>query len=92
MKKKLCPEYLTSLVPSDAGDRNPYTLGNANNIQLIHSRTTLYYNSFLPSSIRLLSDLPSDIRHNPSINSFKTSLNRSALPANPLFVYGDRNS
>jgi len=71
MKNNFCPEYLTSLVPFDVGDRNPYNLGNANNNQFIHSRTILYYNSFLPSSIRLWNDLPSDIRNNPSINSLK---------------------
>ena len=93
MKNNFCPEYLTSLVPFDVGDsRNPYNLRNSNNIQLIHSRTTLYYNSFLPSSIRLWNDLPSDMRNNPSINSFKTYLNRNTLPANPLFFYGDRIS
>ena len=91
-KTTWCPECLTSLVPFDVGDRNPYNLRNANNIQLIHSRTTLYYNSFLPSSIRLWNDLPSDIRNNASINSFKTYLNRNTLPANPLFFYGDRKS
>ena len=42
MKNNLCPEYLTSLVPSHVDDKNPYTLQNANNIQLIHSKTTLY--------------------------------------------------
>ena len=34
--------YLTYFVPFDVGDRNPYNLRNANNIQLIYSRTTLY--------------------------------------------------
>ena len=76
----------------DVGDRNPYNLRNANNIQLIHSRTTLYYNSFLPSSIRLWNDLPSDIQHSPSMHSFKPYLKRNTLPANPLFVYGGRTS
>ena len=32
-------EYLTSLVPADVGDKNLYILRNANNIQLIRSRT-----------------------------------------------------
>ena len=77
MKNNFCPEYLTYLVPFYVGDRNPYNLRNANNIQLIHSRTTLYYNSFLPWSIRLWNELPSDKRNNPSVNSFKTYLNRN---------------
>ena len=55
-------------------------------------RTTLYYNSFLPSSIRLWNDLTSDIRNNTPINSFRTYLNRNTLPANPVFFYGDRKS
>ena len=36
IKNNLCPEYLTSLVPSDVDERNPYNLRNANNIQLIY--------------------------------------------------------
>ena len=92
MKNNFCPEYLTSLVRFDVGDRNPNNLRNANNIQLIHTRTTLYYTSFLPSSVRLWNDLPSDIRNNPSINSFKTYLNRNTLSANALVFYVDRKS
>jgi len=87
MKNNLYQEYFkTSLVPSDVGFRNPYNLRKDNIIQLIHSRTTLYHNSLFPRQ----SELPSDIRHNPSIHSFKTYLNRNTLPVNPLFFYVDQ--
>ena len=47
---------------------------NANDIQTIDSRTTLYYNSFLPSVIRDWNGLPHGNRNADSLNSFKRQI------------------
>lgn len=54
---------------------NLQCLRNASNIQTIHAKSQLYYNSFLPSVIRDWNDLPMDTRNASSLNSFKHKLN-----------------
>ena len=51
-------------------------LRNADDIQTLHARTNLYYNSFFPSVIRAWNSLPKDTKQSPSISSFKFGLNR----------------
>ena len=75
MNNGLCPSYLTSLVPPTVGNNTIYSLRNATNIQTIHARSQLYYNSFLPSVIRDWNTLPMDTRNANSLNSFKYKLN-----------------
>ena len=75
MNNGLCPSYLTSLVPPTVGNNTIYSLRNATNIQTIHARSQLYYNSFLPSVIRDWNSLPMDTRNANSLNSFKYKLN-----------------
>ena len=75
MNNGLCPNYLTSLVPQTVGNNTTYSLRNASNIQTIHAKSQLYYNSFLPSVIRDWNELPMDIRNASSLNSFKHKLN-----------------
>ena len=57
MKSNLCPTYLSSLVPQTVNSISRYNLRNANDLQAINARTTLYYNSFLSSTIREWNDL-----------------------------------
>ena len=52
IKSNLCPTYLSSLVPQTVNSISSYNLRNVNDLQTINVRTTLYYNSFLPSTIR----------------------------------------
>ena len=66
---------MTSLVPPTVGNNTIYSLRNATNIQTIHARSQLYYNSFLPSVIRDWNSLPMDTRNANSLRSFKYKLN-----------------
>ena len=75
MNNGLCPNYLTSLIPQTVGNNTTYSLRNASNIQTIHAKSQLYYNSFLPSVIRDWNELPMDTRNASSLNSFKHKLN-----------------
>ena len=48
----LTPLYLSLLVPQSVSNISRYTLRNSNDLQTIDARTTVYYNSFLPSTVR----------------------------------------
>ena len=58
MQNGLTPNYLCSLVPATVGSASSYPLRNALNLQSIHAKSQLYYNSFLPSVVRDWNDLP----------------------------------
>ena len=83
MKSGLCPTYLSSLVPPSVGNNTVYSLRNASNIQARQANTQLYYNSFLPSVVRLWNDLLDEIQNSNTIASFKRglSVNRHSPPA-----------
>ena len=52
MFSHLTPLYLSSLIPPSVSDMSRYNLRNSDRLQTIDSRTNLYYNSFLPSTVR----------------------------------------
>ena len=52
MYYSLSPPYLSTLVPPLVGQSSRYNLRNANDLQTIDARTTQYFNSFLPSTVR----------------------------------------
>ena len=62
MKNNLTPPYLSSLVPQTVGQTTRYSLRNSNDLQTIQSRTTLYSNSFLPSTFRDWNNLTPEVR------------------------------
>ena len=63
MFNALTPPYLLSLVPPLVQNASRYNLRNSNDTQTIAFCTTLFYNSFLPSSIRDWNRLNPDIRN-----------------------------
>ena len=83
MKSGLCPTYLFSFVPPSAGNNTVYNLRNANDIQTLQTNTHLYYDSFLPSVVRIWNDLSDEIQNSNTIASFKRglSVNRHSPPA-----------
>ena len=86
MYNELAPLYLSSLVPPLVQNASRYNLRNSNDTQTIASRTTLFYNSILPSSIRDWSRLNPDIRNASTLDAFKHKLNQS-LPVIPKHYY-----
>ena len=84
MYHNLVPDYLSSLVPRQQNTR--YHLRNENNIPGINSRTTLYFNSFLPTSIREWNALPQETRNIQPLSAFKIHLNRD-LSKPPLYYF-----
>ena len=72
----LTPNYLSDLLPPLVHETTTYNLRNANHIQTIHANTNLYFNSFIPSTIRAWNSLSDDIKSALSVASFKYRLNR----------------
>ena len=77
MYYSLSPPYLSTLIPPLVGQISRYNLRNANDLQTIDARTTLYFNSFLPSTVRDWNSLPSDIKNADTAVAFKSSLNKN---------------
>ena len=75
MFNNLSPLYLCSLIPPTVDTQFSYNLRNAHNIRTIHLRTTQYFNSFLPSTVREWNTLPLDVGNCISLISFKRKLN-----------------
>lgn len=90
MQNGLSPAYLTSLVPDSVGNALPYNLRNNNDIQTIHSNTQLYFNSFLPSSVREWNSLPEDTRNSSSVVCFKRKLTENQRKPPPYYSTGKR--
>ncbi len=84
----MTPVYLTNLIPDQTQHR--YRLRNDNDIPLIHARTNLYQNSFLPSTIREWNSLPADVRHSETLPSFKYKLNKNLRKPPSYYSSGDR--
>ena len=90
MKTNLCPEYLSSLIPPTVGNISRYNLRNANDLQTIKTSSVLYYESFLPSSVRAWNSLPSEVRQLESLSSFKHFLNKDKVPVPKYYYTGKR--
>ncbi|MES9992837.1 MAG: reverse transcriptase domain-containing protein, partial [Candidatus Thiodiazotropha sp.] len=80
MMHNLTPLYLSTLVPQSVSNISHYNLRNSNDLQTIDARTTLYYNSFLPSTVRAWNDVQDEGKQCESVNSFKSFLNKDKMP------------
>ena len=79
----LTPEYLQSLIPPMVQNTTSYNLRNSSDLRNIQARTNIFYNSFLPSTIRAWNELPEETKTVPSVASFKYRLNRDLLKPPP---------
>ena len=90
MINNLVPSYLSSLVTPRIGETSRYLLRNSNNMQNVFARTQLYYNSFLPSTVRAWNELPDNVRSLPSLNLFKKAINGTVTLPPKHFTFGNR--
>ena len=65
------PGYLRNLLPDRVDNRHYHHTRQSANILEISSKTKLYSDYFLPSSIKLWNRLPIDTRNSRSLNIFK---------------------
>ena len=90
MFNNISPAYLSSLVPPSISSISTYNLRNDEYVQTIDSRTSQYFNSFLPSAVREWNNLPLETRSSDSVNSLKRSLNRGAIVVSKYYYSGNR--
>ena len=50
---------------------------NSSDLRNVHARTNVFYNSFIPSTIRAWNDLSDEIKTAPSVALFKYRLNNN---------------
>ena len=92
MVHNLTPNYLTSLIPSTVTETTNYNLRNSNDIWTVNARTSQYFSSFLPSTIREWNILQEQQRNAITITSFKYQQNQPR-PFIPKFFYvGERHA
>ena len=91
---QLSPDYLHSLLPPTAGERNPYAIRNPNHFSNYNCRTEAYRNSFFPLTTREYNELPEEIKSAESVLTFKSLLKKFIefnVPKPPKwYSYGER--
>ena len=93
MTHNLTPLYLSALVPPSVSNISRYSLRNSNDLQTIDARTTLYYNSFLPSTVRAWNNVNDEAKQSNSVNTLKCFLNKdkTRIPKH-FYVHGSRKA
>ena len=86
MFSHLTPLYLSSLIPPSVSDMSRYNLRNSDQLQTIDSRTNLYFNSFLPSTVRAWNSLPAEVKQSQTTHSFRYYFNKNKIPV-PKYYY-----
>ena len=86
----LAPDYLINLLPAQVGHGNNYNLRNRENFNIPLCRTSLFYSSFIPSTINKWNNLPLSTRNCPSLPQFKSKLKTDYRRCSAYFDYGDR--
>ncbi|MCG8096458.1 MAG: endonuclease/exonuclease/phosphatase family protein, partial [Candidatus Thiodiazotropha endolucinida] len=92
MFNNLAPTYLSSLLPRQVSTVSRYNLRNSNDLQTIRTKTSLYHNSFLPSTLREWNNLPVEVRQLPTLNSFKYHLSKDKRKVPKHYYHGKRKA
>ena len=72
----LTPLYLRTILPERVQQQSRYRLRNSNNFSIPIARTTTYYKSFLPATLRSWNSLDEAVKQSPTISSFKRNIAR----------------
>ena len=92
MVHNLTPNFLTSLIPSIVNETSNYNLRNSNDIRTVNARTSQYFSSFLPSSIREWNTLTEEQRKTATVTSFKYQLNQPKSSIPKFYYVGERQT
>ena len=77
--KNQTPEYLKRLLPPRVQEQSRYHLRNPNNFMVPVTRTTFFFNSFLPSALREWNSLNAATRNSTTLATFKRKLNSTNI-------------
>lgn len=80
MINRMCPEYLSALLPRRVRDGHEINLRNQNDFVPPHTRTTTFKKSFLPRTISLWNQLPEDMHTIGTVTAFQTRLRQILYP------------
>ena len=89
LTRNLLPENVSSLTPQLVSQKTTYMLRNTDHLVLMKARTTLYQNSFLPSTIQTWNSLPEEVREIATLNEFKRYFNKHD-PKTPQHYYAGK--
>ena len=92
MYSNLTPNYLSSLIPQQVESISQYNLRNAQDLRNIRTRTSLYYSSFLPSTLGQWNNLSIETRQSNSLSSFKWPLKKDKSSVPRYFYSGKKES
>ncbi|KAK3099985.1 hypothetical protein FSP39_012969 [Pinctada imbricata] len=90
----LTPDYLRDLLPETIQEITPYNLRNSSNYRAPQLRLQSSFISYIPSTLRLWSNLSDETKDQPTYTKFKSSLdtlyeaNTNKVPS--YFLVGDR--
>ncbi len=90
MSNGLVPATLSDILPPRVGDGSNYPLTNAENFQIQQTRISLYYNYFLPSTLRAWNNLDLSIRNSSSQNIFKSAIRGTPSELPKYYYLGSR--
>ena len=85
-RSHLTPQYLSSLIPPSVSDMSRYNLRNSDQLQTIDSRTNLYYNYVLPSTVRAWNSLPAEVKQSQTTQSFKYYFNKDKTAVQNIII------
>ena len=69
-----------------------YNRRRSDQLQTIDSRTNLYYNSFLPSTVRAWNSLPAEVKQSQTTHSFKYYFNKTKQLSRNIIILKNRKS
>ena len=79
MVNDIAPSYLCNLLPNNVSDKSNYNLRNRDKFQTIRCKSNNYFNSFLPSTIRLWNNLPENITNANTVGQFRRLITSSYI-------------
>ena len=86
MLNNITPSYLSDLVPDTIFNRHEHNTRQSNNLVNIFTRTNLYSEYFLSSTIKLWNNLDINIRSSDSIATFKRFI-QTTNDKTPVYYY-----
>ena len=90
MYNELTPDYLSSLVPPYIINTTAYQLCNTENLKTANASSQLYINSFFPSVVHSMNEIPTETRNQTSLRVFRCQFNTNITYPSKFYSDGKR--